>query len=349
MLDYFPNADHAGIYAAQAAGEFERAGLDVEIVRRRPTRPRRCSCCRRARPTSRSPTSPSCCSRATRARALVSVGALVQKPLTSLMAIGDARVDRASATCGQDGRHGRHPVPVGLPRSRSSRGGRRRRRQGGRRRLQPRRRRCSPARSTRRSARSGTTRAPTSSGAAATRRSCAWSSLGVPTYNELIFVARQRRRSTTRGRRRASGASCRRSRAAHRSVRDDPESARRRAAGGQPRPRARAAGRRRRGHRRRCSSPRTTSGPSGFQDLAEWRAYGDWMFENELLDKHAPTADDASPTSSCPGQGLKPDATTRPESLMRIARHGEPQRAGSPAAGGRERRRYSPARPFHSP
>ena len=31
MLDYFPNADHAGIYAAQATGAFERAGLDVEI------------------------------------------------------------------------------------------------------------------------------------------------------------------------------------------------------------------------------------------------------------------------------------------------------------------------------
>ena len=31
MLDYFPNADHAGIYAAQAGGHFEQAGLDVEI------------------------------------------------------------------------------------------------------------------------------------------------------------------------------------------------------------------------------------------------------------------------------------------------------------------------------
>ena len=31
MLDYFPNADHAGIYAAQAAGHFEQAGLDVAI------------------------------------------------------------------------------------------------------------------------------------------------------------------------------------------------------------------------------------------------------------------------------------------------------------------------------
>src|SRR5688572_1015952 len=31
MLDYFPNADHAGIYAAQASGSFREAGLDVKI------------------------------------------------------------------------------------------------------------------------------------------------------------------------------------------------------------------------------------------------------------------------------------------------------------------------------
>jgi putative hydroxymethylpyrimidine transport system substrate-binding protein len=31
ILDYFPNADHAGIYAAQAAGDYDRAGLDVDI------------------------------------------------------------------------------------------------------------------------------------------------------------------------------------------------------------------------------------------------------------------------------------------------------------------------------
>ncbi|HET8756665.1 MAG TPA: ABC transporter substrate-binding protein, partial [Solirubrobacteraceae bacterium] len=32
MLDWYPNADHAGLYAAQASGEYERAGLDVEFV-----------------------------------------------------------------------------------------------------------------------------------------------------------------------------------------------------------------------------------------------------------------------------------------------------------------------------
>ena len=31
MLDYFPNADHAPIYAAQANGDFKHAGLDVKI------------------------------------------------------------------------------------------------------------------------------------------------------------------------------------------------------------------------------------------------------------------------------------------------------------------------------
>ena len=31
VLDYFPNADHAGLYAAQASGEYDRAGLEVDI------------------------------------------------------------------------------------------------------------------------------------------------------------------------------------------------------------------------------------------------------------------------------------------------------------------------------
>jgi hypothetical protein len=38
MLDYFPNADHAGIYAAQESGAYADSGLDVEIT---PPPPRR--------------------------------------------------------------------------------------------------------------------------------------------------------------------------------------------------------------------------------------------------------------------------------------------------------------------
>src|SRR6201990_1131036 len=31
MLDWFPNADHVGIYEALADGDFEKAGLDVHV------------------------------------------------------------------------------------------------------------------------------------------------------------------------------------------------------------------------------------------------------------------------------------------------------------------------------
>ncbi len=85
-------------------------------------RPRRarCGCCRPAAPTWRSPTSPSCCWRATRAPTLVGVGALVQKPLTSLISIGDDAIAPPRRPARQEGRHRRHPVPVGLPARRSS-------------------------------------------------------------------------------------------------------------------------------------------------------------------------------------------------------------------------------------
>ena len=92
LLDYFPNADHAGIYAARAAGLYAKAGLDVKIE------------------TPPDPSAPLKLLRAGRtdvaisyepelllardagASDLVSVAALVQKPLTSLMALGSAKL-----------------------------------------------------------------------------------------------------------------------------------------------------------------------------------------------------------------------------------------------------------------
>jgi putative hydroxymethylpyrimidine transport system substrate-binding protein len=87
VLDFFPNADHAGIYAAQARGLFRRQGLDVKIV------------------TPPDPSSPLKLLQAGRADLaityepelflardkgadVVSVAALVQRPLTSLISIG---------------------------------------------------------------------------------------------------------------------------------------------------------------------------------------------------------------------------------------------------------------------
>jgi putative hydroxymethylpyrimidine transport system substrate-binding protein len=91
MLDYFPNADHAGIYAAEAAGHFEQAGLDVEI--RQPPDPaaplKQLAAGRVDLAISYEP-------EVLRARdqglAVVSVGALVQKPLTSIVSLPEAKI-----------------------------------------------------------------------------------------------------------------------------------------------------------------------------------------------------------------------------------------------------------------
>jgi putative hydroxymethylpyrimidine transport system substrate-binding protein len=93
MLDYFPNADHAGIYASQAGGHFEQAGLDVEI--RQPPDP--------AAPikqvaAGRVDLAISYTPEVLRARdqglSVVSVGAIVREPLTSIISLPEAKVDR---------------------------------------------------------------------------------------------------------------------------------------------------------------------------------------------------------------------------------------------------------------
>ena len=91
MLDYFPNADHAGIYAAQAAGYFEQAGLDVAI--RQPPDPaapiKQVAAGRVDLAISYEP-------EVLRARDLglnvVSVGAIVQKPLTAIISLPEAKI-----------------------------------------------------------------------------------------------------------------------------------------------------------------------------------------------------------------------------------------------------------------
>ena len=91
MLDYFPNADHAGIYAAQAGGHFDQAGLDVEI--RQPPDPaaplKQVAAGRVDLAVSYEP-------EVLRARdqglTVVSVAALVQKPLTSIISLPKAKI-----------------------------------------------------------------------------------------------------------------------------------------------------------------------------------------------------------------------------------------------------------------
>jgi putative hydroxymethylpyrimidine transport system substrate-binding protein len=87
LLDFFPNADHAGIYAAQGSGEFERAGLDVEIqAPADPSAPLRLLEAGKADVAISY--QPELLLARDKGADLVSIAALVQKPLTSIMTIG---------------------------------------------------------------------------------------------------------------------------------------------------------------------------------------------------------------------------------------------------------------------
>jgi putative hydroxymethylpyrimidine transport system substrate-binding protein len=92
LLDYVPNADHAGIYAAQAAGLYAKAGLDVKIqAPPDPSAPLKLLQAGRA-DVAISYEPELMLARDAGASDLVSVGALVQVPLTSLMALPAGKV-----------------------------------------------------------------------------------------------------------------------------------------------------------------------------------------------------------------------------------------------------------------
>jgi len=91
MLDYYPNADHAGIYAAQGTGAFERAGLDVELVTPSdPAAPLKLLAAGKVDVAISY--EPELLLARDQGADLVSVGALVQRPLTSIMALPKGKV-----------------------------------------------------------------------------------------------------------------------------------------------------------------------------------------------------------------------------------------------------------------
>ena len=95
MLDYFPNADHAPIYAAQANGDFKAVGLDVKI--RQPADP---SAPIKQVAAGRVDLAISYEPEVLRARSsglrVVAVGALVHGPLTSIISLPRGHVNSPS-------------------------------------------------------------------------------------------------------------------------------------------------------------------------------------------------------------------------------------------------------------
>jgi putative hydroxymethylpyrimidine transport system substrate-binding protein len=100
LLDYFPNADHAGIYAARAGRHFEKAGLAVEI--RQPPDPaapiKQLAAGRVDLAVSYEP-------EVLRARDqglhVIAVGALVRAPLTSIVSLPAAGIRTARDLAGK--------------------------------------------------------------------------------------------------------------------------------------------------------------------------------------------------------------------------------------------------------
>lgn len=101
LLDYFPNADHAGIYAAQAAGLYAKAGLDVKIqAPPDPSAPLKLLQAGRA-DVAISYEPELMLARDAGASDLVAVAAVVQVPLTSVMALPSAKIASAKDLAGK--------------------------------------------------------------------------------------------------------------------------------------------------------------------------------------------------------------------------------------------------------
>ncbi|MDX6650132.1 MAG: putative hydroxymethylpyrimidine transport system substrate-binding protein [Solirubrobacteraceae bacterium] len=91
VLDYFPNADHVGIYAALADGQFRSVGLDVKVrTPSDPSAPLKLLAAGQA--DLAISYEPEVLLARDRGLRVVSVAALVQKPLTSIVADGSARI-----------------------------------------------------------------------------------------------------------------------------------------------------------------------------------------------------------------------------------------------------------------
>jgi len=91
MLDYFPNADHIGIYGAEAEGVFDKSGIDLEI--RTPSDPAApLKLLQSGKVDIAISYQPELLLARDKGADLVSIGAVVQQPLTSIISIGKDRV-----------------------------------------------------------------------------------------------------------------------------------------------------------------------------------------------------------------------------------------------------------------
>jgi putative hydroxymethylpyrimidine transport system substrate-binding protein len=100
MLDWFPNADHAALYAAIAQGDFGAVGLDVKpVVPAETSDPLKLLAAGRV--DMAISYEPELLLARDEGLKVVSIGALVQRPLTSIIALGSAHVHSLAQLAGK--------------------------------------------------------------------------------------------------------------------------------------------------------------------------------------------------------------------------------------------------------
>jgi putative hydroxymethylpyrimidine transport system substrate-binding protein len=301
VLDYFPNADHAGIYAAQAGGDYKRAGLDVKIqAPPDPSAPLKLLQAGRA--DLAISYEPELLLARDKGAELVSVAALVQKPLTSVMAVQGSGVSTVSDLAGKRVGTAGIPYQSAYLKTILARAG------------------VDPASVKETSVGFKLVPSMLSGGVDATlgafwnyegtdleRRGkhptiLRMEQLGVPTYNELILVARRKdldEQGASRIRRflRATALGHQRLKARPQAGVDALLQADRGLERGLQEAVVRAT--------LPVFFPADRDKPFGYQEPGEWDAYGRWMLENKLL-KRPPNARRALTNEFLQGQGLDP-------------------------------------------
>jgi putative hydroxymethylpyrimidine transport system substrate-binding protein len=299
-LDWLPNADHAGIYAAQGTGAFRKAGLDVKIqVPPDPSAPLKLLAAGRV--DLAISYEPDLLLARDKGAKLVAVGALVQKPLTSVVSIGKRAIANPSQLAGKTVGTAGIPYQSSYLKAILSRAG-----------VNP---------SSVKEVNVGFNLVPAMlSGKVDATLGAYWNveaiqlaqqrkkpkvirmeNAGVPTYDELVIVARQKDLDAKTG-----GAKVRRFMRAlgqgMQALRRDPNT------GIDPLVRADPDL-----DRRQVAAsvkatmpvffPSDSSKPFGWMDPAEWAAYGNWMARNRLV-RNPPDAGAALTNEFLPGQGI---------------------------------------------
>ena len=298
MLDWFPNADHAALYTAIAHGEFRAVGLDVHLLAPSQTdEPLKLLAAGKV--DMAISYEPELLLARDQGLRVVSIGALVQRPLTSIIALPAAHIasvaDLGGKTVGTAGipyqtamlqaaLHAAHLTPAPPSRSTSA---------------STSCRRCCRARSTRRSAATGTTRRSSSPWRTASRRSSPSTGPGCPHTTSSCWWCANTTRAPAGW---TCAPSCRPSAAASR--RSAPTRRRRPRSCSRPTPRCRESSSWNRSGAR-CRRPsRRRASPSAGRIRRHGRHFAEWMYA-QALTRHPPGAE-LPPFSNefLPGQGI---------------------------------------------